>query len=94
MNYLTAQVDSIHKQWVATLRDIRSVTGKVAQDLHFEHLADLHRQACILAKDQRLHIQHRGSLQHIIQRTPEEHLLTIKPDRSKVTSKHQTLGKR
>ena len=77
-SYINANVATIHKSWIETLKELREVRDPTARALHIDHLKDLYKQATAFSKEQGLSPQHQGALAHILDRSIEHHLLALK----------------
>ncbi len=77
-SYIKSNVDSIHKDWITTLKDIKAVTNPAALSIYTDHLKELYLRAEAINDVQSLHPTQRGALAHILDRPIDEHLLAIK----------------
>ena len=81
-SYLKTNVDTLHKQWVDNLRDIRGVTDPASRSIYTDDLKELYERAILLDQHQELHPQSKGALRHILDRPLEQHLALLKNTRN------------
>ena len=82
-SYIRANINSIHKDWIETLRELKGLTDATARSINIEHLADLYERAKAIGEQPDLYAEQLGMLNHIIDRPLAEHLLAIKRSQPK-----------
>ena len=82
-SYIQTNIQSIHSEWVATLRDIRQVSDPAARSMYLEHMEDLYDRALTFKDEVGLNTIEHGAIMHILGRPIKDHLTTIKAVTSK-----------
>ena len=74
--YYSSVVDSLHNNWVNTLKDLRAVSEPSARELYLEDLTSIYSQARSFAAQNADHIDgiRAVKLEHILQRPLEQHI--------------------